>query len=243
MEPDEVKIKIKAFIKNSLLDWDGKIVSVVYLPECNFRCPFCQNVDLILSANNLKTIEFKEIVAYLDRSKIFIDGVCITGGEPCLYDDLSQLLQRFKSLGFLVKLDTNGSYPRRLQEIINSKLVDYIAMDIKAPLEESRYLEACGIQKNQILYEIKKSMSIIMNSYIDYEFRVTVVPTLHTKREILQIAKSIRGAKKLALQNFSNHKTLNPEFERIKPYSIKQLEEMAESLKDYVGECVVRGGS
>ena len=238
-----MKIKIKAFIKNSLLDWDGKIVSVVYLGGCNFRCPFCQNADLVLHPESLKTIEFKEISDYLSHNKTFIDGVCITGGEPCLYQDLPQLLNQFKSMNMLVKLDTNGSYPLRLKEIIASNLVDYIAMDIKSPLEKEQYLKACGIQKSEVLSKVKKSIDILMSSNLDYEFRVTVVPSLHTKKEILQIAKDVQGARKLALQNFSNHKTLKPEFEKIKPYSIKELEIVARGLSPYVKECVVRGGN
>lgn len=238
-----MKNNIKAFIENSLLDWDGKIVSVVYVNGCNFRCPFCQNADLILHPNKLKAIDFNKISTYLKNNKAFIDGVCITGGEPCCYENLGQLLSEFKSLDILVKLDTNGSYPERLKEVIDAKLVDYIAMDIKTCLEEDHYLEACGIKKKDLVSKIKKSIDIIMNSGLDYEFRTTVVPSLHTRREILKIAKTIRGAKKLALQNFLNYETLNPEFKKIKPYSIEKLEKMREGLEEYVKECVVRGGA
>ena len=235
-------IEIKAFIKNSLIDWDGKIVSVVYVGGCNFRCPFCHNSELVLRPQSLKTIEFKEVIDYLKNNKSFIDGVCITGGEPCLYENLDKLLREFKSLGFLIKLDTNGSYPKRLKKLIESGLLDYIAMDIKSSLEEEKYLKACGLQKKEILPLIKESIEILMNSSVDYEFRVTVVPTLHTQKEIMQIAQSLKGAKKLALQNFSNYNTLDPEFERVKSYPLKDLEKMAKSIEDYVNKCVVRGG-
>lgn len=237
------KIEIKSFIKNSLLDWDGKIVSVVYLAGCNFRCPFCHNATLVLNPHGLKAIEFEEVAEYVKQNRIFIDGVCVTGGEPCLYNDLSKFLNRFKSLDVLVKLDTNGFYPETLKEITNSNLVDYIAMDIKAPLVEEKYSQACGIKNDELLPNIKNSINIIMNSPVDYEFRITVVPTLHSKQEILEVAKGISGAKKLALQNFLNYETLDPEFKNIRPYSIKQLQDIAEDVRSYVEKCVVRGGA
>lgn len=237
------KIEIKSFIKNSLLDWDGKIVSVIYLGGCPFRCPFCHNTDLVINPQNLKTIEFEETANYLKQNKIFVDGVCVTGGEPCLYEGLPEFLNRFKSLGVLVKLDTNGFYPERLKEIINSNLADYIAMDIKAPLVEEKYSQACGIKNSELMSNVKNSINIIMNSPVDYEFRITVVPTLHSKEEILEVAKNVSGARKLALQNFLNHETLDPEFKNIKPYSIKQLQDMAEDAGNYVEKCVVRGGT
>ncbi|MFH1855975.1 MAG: anaerobic ribonucleoside-triphosphate reductase activating protein [Candidatus Omnitrophota bacterium] len=237
-----MNIEIKSFIRNSLLDWEGKIVSTVYIGGCNFRCPFCHNRELVLSPENLKTIETEEVLNYLNKNKIFVDGVCVTGGEPCLNEDLPEFLKQFKSTGMLVKLDTNGSYPERLKKIIDAGLVDYIAMDIKSSLEEVPYLKSCGIINTAILPEVKKSIELIMSCGIDYEFRTTVVPLLHTKEEILQIAKAVSGAKKLAIQNFSNHETLDPEFKTIKPYSLEELEKLSEGIKVYVQKCVIRGG-
>lgn len=234
-------IEIKAFIKNSLLDWDGKVVCVVYLPGCNFRCPFCHNMDLVLTPENLKNVEFEEVADYIKQNISFIDGICVTGGEPCRHEDLTSFLTKIRTLKVMVKLDTNGSYPERLKEIIGLNLIDYAAMDIKAPLERADYFKACGIENNEIISKVKKSIAILMTSNIDYEFRTTVVPGLHTKKEILQIAAAIKGAKKFALQNFSNYKTLNPDLERVKPYLSGELEQMSQALGNFVKKCVIRG--
>ncbi|MCK5595014.1 anaerobic ribonucleoside-triphosphate reductase activating protein [bacterium] len=237
-----MKLIIKGFIQTSLLDWDGKIVSTLYTPHCNFRCPYCQNAGLIISPEKLETISFEVIRDYLRENNKWIDGICLTGGEPCMYKNLPEFIQKIRELDIMVKLDSNGAFPAMLAEVINRKLVDYIAMDIKAPLNFSSYSKSTGIKSPLILEKVKDSIKLIMDSDIDYEFRTTVVPTLHEEEDILRIAEFINGAKKYAMQNFSTQgEILDPKFEKIKPYPIEKLNKIQELVSPYVGECVVRG--
>jgi len=238
-----MKLLIKGFIQNSLLDWDGKIVSTLYTPYCNFRCPYCHNGGLVLEPEKLETIPFEIIEDYLRKNKKWVDGICLTGGEPCIFRDLPEFIKRIRNIGIMVKFDTNGTFPEMLQRIIDERLVEYIAMDIKGVLEEKAYACSIGVANKYILDRVKKSIDVIMKSGVDYEFRTTVVPTLHTEKDIEKIAKFIKGAKKYALQNFSNQgEILDPKFAEIKPYPIETLDEMQKVASEYVEKCVVRGG-
>jgi len=233
---------IKGFIQNSLLDWDGKIVSTLYVPHCNFRCPYCQNAGLVLNPEEHETVPWQTIKDFLIKRKGWLDGICLTGGEPCLFKDLPEFIRKVRELDMMVKLDTNGSFPDMLEKVINAKLPNYIAMDIKAPLELAPYKKSAGIKNEKILEAVKRSIKIIMNSKIDYEFRTTVAPTLHTQEDIKKIASYIKGAKKYALQNFSaKGDLLNPEFKKVKPYSEEELGKIQIAASSYVGKCVARG--
>jgi len=186
------ELEIKGFIETSFLDWDGHIVSVVFLPYCNFRCPFCHNAGLIENSDTYETIPVKKVFDFLLSHKDFIDGVCITGGEPCLHKELGLLafLQEIKKMGFKIKLDTNGCDPEFLKKIIEDKLIDFVAMDLKEPLDE-RYSKIAGAEIN--LDKINQSVKILMGEKVAYEFRTTVVPTLLEEEDILDIANK-RGA-------------------------------------------------
>ncbi len=226
-------------IGTSLIDWEGKIVSTLYVPSCNFRCPFCYNCDLILRPDNFKNIPQKEIDSYLLERKDFIDGICMSGGEPTLYPDLPSYFKEIKNKGFLIKLDTTN--PILLENLIKFRLIDYIAMDIKSSLDFDCYSKAAGIKDKILLERVKDSITLIMNSETDYEFRTTVVPVLHTEENIIEIAKYISGAKKYVLQNFSPlEKTLDPSFQKIKPYSDEKIQELSEKAKKYVPNCCWR---
>jgi len=236
-----LSIAIKQMIKTSLIDWEGKIVSTLYLPGCNFRCPFCYNVELILHPDHLKNIPQKEIDNYLLERKDFIDGICMSGGEPTLYSHLPEYFKGLKEKGFLVKLDTNGTNPELLKKLLNFNLVDFIALDIKSSLDPDNYFKAACIQDEIIIEKIKDSIELIMNSNIDYEFRTTVVPLLHSEETIMEIAKYISGAKKYVLQNFSPlEMTLDPSFQKIKSYSTEKMQELSDKAKKYVPNCYWR---
>jgi pyruvate formate lyase activating enzyme len=228
-------------IETSLIDWEGKIVSTLYVPSCNFRCPYCYNCDLILHPENFPDISQREINNYLLEGKDFIDGICMSGGEPTLYPDLSAYFKGIKDKGFLIKLDTNGTNPKLLKNLIDFGLVDYIALDIKSSLDFDNYSRAAGIKDKMMLEKVKESIELIMNSKIDYEFRTTVVPLLHSEETIVKIARYISGAKKYVLQNFSPlEKTLKPSFQKIKPYSDEKIQELSEKAKKYVPNCYWR---
>ena len=236
-----MNITVKQMIGTSLIDWEGKIVSTLYVPSCNFRCPFCYNCDLILRPDNFKNIPQKEIDSYLLERKDFIDGICMSGGEPTLYPDLPSYFKEIKNKGFLIKLDTNGTNPKLLEDLLKFRLIDYIAMDIKSSLDFDCYSKAAGIKDKILLERVKDSITLIMNSETDYEFRTTVVPVLHTEENIIEIAKYISGAKKYVLQNFSPlEKTLDPSFQKIKPYSDEKIQELSEKAKKYVPNCCWR---
>ena len=164
---------VKGFIDLSFVDWDSKVSSVIFLPKCNFRCPFCHNVNLVLNPEKIETIPFEYIEDQLNKQKGWTDGVCITGGEPTIHSSLPELCSKIKKMGFLVKLDTNGTNPTLLNELQNRKLVDYVAMDIKAPLTAENYSQATGVNSEKLLEKVKESINLLMESIIDYEFRTT----------------------------------------------------------------------
>jgi len=228
-------------IETSLIDWEGKIVSTLYVPSCNFRCPYCYNCDLILYPENFPNIAQSEIDSFLLERKDFIDGICMSGGEPTLYPDLPTYFKKIRDKGFLIKLDTNGTNPKLLKKLLDLGLVDYIAMDIKSSLDFNNYSKAAGIKDKAVLEKVKDSIGLIINSKIDYEFRTTVVPSLHSEEIITEIARYITGAKKYVLQNFSPlEKTLNPSFQKIKPYSDEKIQELSEKAKKYIPNCYWR---
>ncbi|MEW6685872.1 MAG: anaerobic ribonucleoside-triphosphate reductase activating protein [Candidatus Edwardsbacteria bacterium] len=231
-------IEIKGFIQTSLIDWDGKITSVLFLPHCNFRCPYCQNGNLVYHPQDLPTIPLKEIKKSLSNRRDWIDGVVITGGEPTLNSELDLLLEWFKKLGLTVKLDTNGTCPEMLERLGKKKLLDYVAMDLKAPLN-GRYSKVCGVSVN--LKSIKKSIDFLYYGSIDYEFRTTLIPTLVGKAEILEISREIQGARKFVLQQFVPENAYSEELRRLRPFLREEAEEMVKEAKKFVRECYYRG--
>jgi pyruvate formate lyase activating enzyme len=208
-------LEIKGFLDVSFVDWDGRLSSVIFLPNCNFRCPFCHNVNLVLHPEEIETIPFKYVEDQLTKQKGWTGGVCITGGEPTLHGDLPELCSRIKKMGFKVKLDTNGTNPAMLKELIDRGLVDYVAMDIKAPLTMKKYSEATGVKAEGLLEYVKESIKLLLESNMDYEFRTTVVPDLHDADAIEQVCRSLRGCKKYVLQRFDvslGNLTIDPSF-------------------------------
>lgn len=189
--------------KLSLVDYDSKIVCTLFSSGCNFNCAFCHNSPLVIK-NTDGAIPFKEIIDYLKSRKNMLDGVCITGGEPTLMDDLKEKIIQIKSLGILVKLDTNGTNPHLLKELIEAKLVDYVAMDIKTSLKE--YHKICRVNFVDI-DAIKESINILMTSGIDYEFRTTLIDEYHNYENIKAIGILIKGSKKYFLQKYIYRET------------------------------------
>jgi pyruvate formate lyase activating enzyme len=239
---DPKTIEIKGFIDLSMVDWDDKVSAVIFLPRCNFRCPFCYNVALVLTPDELPDIALENIESYLQRHKGGIEGVVITGGEPTLHTDLPYLCRRLKNLGLKVKLDTNGTNPSMIRGLIEESLVDYVAMDIKAPLTAEKYSRTTGIDARDILETIEESMSIIMESKIDYEFRTTLVPTIHTEEDVKEIGKAVGGCRRYVLQNFKSEvKMIDPSFEGVKPFSRAYMESFLKAARTYVEDVKIRG--
>ncbi len=227
---------IKGFTKVSMLDYPGKIAAVIFTGGCNFRCGFCHNPELVNNDPRLTPFEEDYVLGVLEEKKKWIDGVCITGGEPTLEKDMPQLIKKIKDLGLLVKFDTNGTNPVMLKQLIDEKLVDYVAMDIKTSKE--KYEQACEVKVN--MDNIEKSIGIIMASDVEYEFRTTAVPGIVDKNDIEQISEWIKGAKKYAIQQFIPIKTLNPKYADTHHYHIPVLKEMGEIAKKNIKEVEVR---
>lgn len=232
-------VKICGFAKTSLLDWDGYVTAVIYLPSCNFRCPFCHNKALVLTPEVYDEVPFDFIEEYVRDNLEFLDAIVITGGEPTIHKDLPQLIRKVRALGVKVKLDTNGTNPDMLQDLIKAGLIDYVAMDIKAPLNQE-YDELAGTKVQ--LDQIKRSIEIIMSSGLDYEFRTTMVPILLKDADYERIAAYIGTAKKYALQHFVPKNTLDPNLSVIAPLSEEKVKAIAEICKPYVRKVVIRGG-
>ena len=227
---------IGGFQKFSLIDYPGKICAIVFTRGCNFRCPYCHNPELVNTELFLSPISEEEIFSFLEKRKGKLDAVEITGGEPTLQPDLIEFLGKIKDMGFLVKLDSNGTNPDVIEEVIKNKLVDYLAMDVKAPLEKYKEITCVDVDTHKIRSNIK----LIMNSGIDYEFRTTIVKSLLSKEDIIKIGELIKGANLYILQKFVPSKTLNPDFVNETTYSDEEFTEMKNKMEKYVKRCIVR---
>jgi len=234
-------MEFKGFVKTSLIEYPGKIVSVAFVGGCNFRCPFCQNPDLVLNSQSLPSISEKEVIDHLLSKRKWLDGLAITGGEPMLKKDLPNFVSKIKKEDFLVEIETNGTNPGMLRNLVDKSLVDYLALDIKAPLEWEKYRKAAGIVDEPLFVAVKESLKILLSSNIDYELRTTVVPGLVDQEDVISIARGLEGARKYALQQFAPKVTLDKQYEKIEPYSKDKLEEMKEKIADYVESCEIRG--
>jgi len=226
---------ISGMQKLTLLDYPNKTACLLFTQGCNFRCPFCHNKSLLENSSNNEIISEEEVFEYLEKRKNLLDGVCITGGEPLLQKNIEIFIKKIKEKGFLVKLDTNGSFPGRLKWLIDNKLVDYIAMDIKNNF--MNYESASGVQNNNI-ENIKKSIEIIENSGIEHEFRTTVVKEIHNEKMLENICEFIGKNEKYYIQNFVDNenvlKTGLTSFEKI------ELQEIVNKLKNTYPNIEVR---
>ena len=203
-------MNIAGFQKLSLIDYPGKVASVIFTQGCNFRCPYCHNPELI----PMKVVDVapeKEILAYLEAHRAILEGVCITGGEPTMQADLPDFMQRIKMLGFTVKLDTNGSNPSMMERIIAQRLADYFAMDLKHSWE--RYARVAKTNNASAIENCKKTFRLIQDSGIDHEFRTTVFPQEHTEEDFFDIVGYLREGERYVLQRISYQKTLNPKLD------------------------------
>ncbi len=193
-------MQINGFQKLTLLDFPEKTACIVFTAGCNFRCPFCHNASLVTHIDNSYNVSEEEIFAYLEKRSGILDGVCISGGEPLLQPDIEQFIRKVKALGYSVKLDTNGSNPEKLIALVESGLIDYVAMDIKNSKE--KYSLTAGAEVD--ISNIEKSVDFLLLGKVDYEFRTTVTDGLHTVEDIAEIGRWIKGAKKYFLQNFTD---------------------------------------
>ncbi|MBW2060087.1 MAG: anaerobic ribonucleoside-triphosphate reductase activating protein [Deltaproteobacteria bacterium] len=211
----QFSIKIKGFLESSFLDWPGQVSSVIFLAGCNFRCPFCHNYGLVLNPDEYPTLDWDVIKARLKVFHNWIDGVVISGGEPTISPGLPDFIQDIRAAGFKVKLDTNGSRPEVLADLLDRGLLDHVAMDVKAPLNELAYARAAG--RPGFLNKVKDSLALLKSSGLPYILRTTVVPGLHTESDILTLAKELSGVPDWRLQLFKPENALDCSYRRLEP--------------------------
>ncbi len=227
-------MKIGGFQKMTVLDYPGKVACTVFTHGCNLRCPFCHNARLVVRDEDL--IDENEILSYLNKRRGILDGVCISGGEPTLQSDLFDFMKKVKDLGMLIKLDTNGTCPDKLQYAIDNGLVDYVAMDIKNCREE--YAKTCGLSEMDIS-KIEKSVEILMQGGVDYEFRTTVTKELHTPDGFTKIGQWIKGAKRYYIQSFVDSGDII--LEGLNPLDLQGLKALLGAVLPYVPSVELRG--
>jgi len=229
---------IYGWIRTSFIDYPEHVASVLFTGGCSFRCPMCHNADLVLHPEALEIIPLDDVFAFLERRRGLIDGVVFTGGEPTLRQDLPGVLRRVKQQRLDVKLDTNGYHPDRLRPLLEEGLVDYVAMDFKAPPE--LYPKLAGVPDLD-LDRIFTSVELLQSSGIDHEFRTTVVPKWLTLEDIRAIGRLLEGAPRYVLQQFRPQRTLISELEELQPYTREVLQSMAEAVLPWIDEVILRG--
>lgn len=231
-------MKLGGLQKLTLIDYPGKIAATVFTVGCSFRCPFCHNPELVLpSYGTTGSVSEKEVIDFLKTRKGKLDGICITGGEPTIQNDLLEFVKKLKKLGFFVKLDSNGSRPDVIRKGFKEKLFDFVAMDIKSSPEN--YKKACGVDVD--IERIKLSVDLIRNSGIDYEFRTTVVPGIHTYKDFDKIAKWLKGSKKYVLQKYYNEgKILSEDYANKKYKKVLDLERIKKKIEPHFEKVEIR---
>lgn len=227
---------IGGFQKFSLIDYPGKTCAIIFTRGCNFRCPYCHNPELVLPEQYAPAIPLTEIFAFLGKRRGTLDAVTITGGEPTLHSDLPEIIAQIKELGYCVKLDTNGSNPKMLSDILRCSLADYIAMDIKAPLDD--YTRIIG--RPMDASTIRQSIDLIIKSCVDHEFRTTVARSLTGPNDLKKIAHAIKGAKRYYIQKFRPGKINDMKFVDKHSFTGQQLQDIAREISGYVELCEVR---
>lgn len=222
----------------SMIDYPGKTSAIVFTVGCNFRCGFCYNAQLVIPKRELTSYMAEEdVFSFLETRRNKLDGVVITGGEPTLHPDLPIFMRRIKDMGFLLKLDSQGSRPQMIKKILDEGIVDYIAMDIKGPLEKYEEITQSSVDTKKII----KSISLILDSGIDHEFRTTIVRSQLVPADFDTIGNLIHGANLYALQKFiPSKRVLDPRFQNEETYTDEELEKIKKRMEKYVAKCVVR---
>jgi pyruvate formate lyase activating enzyme len=228
---------IGGFQKLTLIDYPGKIAATIFTVGCSFRCPFCHNPELVVGSPLLfHSNQEKEFFEFLEKRKGKLEGICITGGEPTIQKDIIPFIEKVKKMGFSAKLDTNGSRPDVLKKLLDKKLLDFVAMDIKNYPE--KYSATVGLKAD--IERVKLSIKLIMNSGLDYEFRTTVVPGIHKEKDFLKIADWIKGAKAYYLQKYREIRILDSNLKRKTKNKKIDLEAIKKSIEKQFGKVGIR---
>lgn len=228
---------ISGLQKLTLLDYPGHVACTVFTGGCNFRCPFCHNASLVLPEQLAQDTDEQQVLSFLEKRVGVLDGVAVTGGEPLLHKDIGSFLSRVKALGYKIKLDTNGSFPQLLSELVYSGLVDRVAMDIKnAP---ALYPQTVGLESPD-MEAVERSKNFLLEGRVDYEFRTTVVKGLHTAESLAEAARWISGAKEYYLQQYKDSGNVLDK-DGLSAFSDEQMHALAQGLREWVPSVQVRG--
>lgn len=230
---------MKGFHETSFVDWPGRLCAVLFLGGCNFRCPYCHNPDLVLAPHELKDLSWEKVASRLEALRGWLDGVCVTGGEPTLHSNLPDLLREICSMGFQVKLDTNGSRPDVLSALVRDGLVQSVSMDVKAPLRAGPYRRCSGVDAP--IREITQSLEILGSCGLEVEFRTTFVPGLLERAEIVEIVQALPPRGKYTLQGFRPGSTLDPRLDLVGPCPEETLEGLRGAVREVRSEPVPEG--
>jgi pyruvate formate lyase activating enzyme len=228
---------IKGLQKTTLLDFPGKLACTIFTAGCNFRCPFCHNSSLVVRAGEVDEIPMESFLSYISKRKGLLDGVAITGGEPLLNPDIDELMRKIRAEGLLIKLDTNGAYPDRLEALLDEGLVDYVAMDIKNTKE--KYALTAGLDESFDISTIERSIDVIMKKAPDYEFRTTVVRELHTPEDLVAISEWITDAKNYFLQKYVDSGDILAE--GFSAYSDGEMLDILGKVREKMPHTILRG--
>lgn len=229
-------MKLSGLQKLTLLDYPGKVACTVFTAGCNYRCPFCHNGDLVLPELMPPPLAEADFFAFLQKRRGVLDGVCVSGGEPLIHEDILAFLERIKQLGYAVKLDTNGAFPDKLRALVEAGLVDYVAMDIKNSPE--RYAQTVGVDPMD-LGPVRESVAYLLSGAVDHEFRTTVVRQLHTAEDLVNIGKWISGAERYFLQAFVDSEYVLQG--GLSGYSKEELQALKERVSAFVPGVQLRG--
>ncbi len=225
---------------SSLLEWEGKLTSVLFLPRCNLRCRYCHAGDLVLAPEKLDTVPLEDAMAHWRARAGWVDGVAITGGEPTLHGEgLVELIRAVKSLPLEVLVETNGTRPDVVEELIQGGQVDAFSMDVKAALEPEAY--AAVTRAEVKIEDLRRSIRLIKESDLDYEFRITLVPDLVGREELQRILPELEGSRRIALQNFRPDDCLDPKLSEVRPFAPEEMDFFQTLASEWTERCVVRG--
>lgn len=228
-------MQIHGLQKMTLLDFPGRVACTVFLGGCDYRCPFCHNYELI-DGTAEPVMDEEELLSFLEKRTGLLDGVAVTGGEPCLHAGLPALLKRIRALGYAVKLDTNGCHPALLEEILRQGLADYVAMDVKN--SPAKYAATCGVEQVD-LDAIRRSIHLLRTLAPDYEFRTTVVKELHEEADFTAIGEMIAGARRYFLQCFTDRDSVP--YGGLHAPSAQELQRFAAAARRFVPDTQLRG--
>ena len=229
-------MKIAGIQKLTLLDYPGKVACTIFTSGCNFRCPFCHNASLVLPELLNDTISTEEVLSFLKKRQGVLDGICLTGGEPLINNDVFEFLTKIKDMGYFIKLDTNGSFPKKLKTLVSSGVIDYVAMDIKN--SKDKYMVTSGVNDLDIS-SIKESIDFLISGKIEYEFRTTVVREFHDENSFKGISELIKGADKYFIQCYKESDNMISS--GFSAYDENMLGSFADIVRPYVKTVSLRG--